>query len=127
MDFTENQAIYLQIADRMIESVLAGAWKPGDRILGIRELAEVIEVNPTTVTRAYGYLADKGFIRDQSGVGFFLTDKAREAATELRRQRFVGTELPYAFRTMDLLRMGLEDLRSYYAEHRVKAGKESAS
>ena len=32
MEFKENQAIYLQIADLMCENILAGMWKPGDRI-----------------------------------------------------------------------------------------------
>jgi DNA-binding transcriptional regulator YhcF (GntR family) len=127
MVFTENQAIYLQIADRMIESVLAGAWKPGDRILSIRELAEIIEVNPNTVARTYAYLADRGIISSQRGTGYVLTEGALEAATEMKRTSFVTQDLPYAFRTMDLLRMELDDLRVYYAEHRAKAGKESAS
>ena len=42
MEFRENQAIYLQIADLMCENVLGGAWKPGERIPSIREMAESI-------------------------------------------------------------------------------------
>jgi GntR family transcriptional regulator len=39
MEFRENRAIYLQIADLVCENILSGTWKPGERIPSIRELA----------------------------------------------------------------------------------------
>ena len=127
MEFKENQAIYLQIADLMCENVLAGVWKPGDRIPSIRELAETIEVNPNTVMRTYGYMEDQGIIHNQRGIGFFLSDHAHEITAELKKKSFVSRDLPQMFRTMDLLRLGLEDLKRYYAEHREKTGKEKSA
>ncbi len=118
MEFRENQAIYLQIADLMFENILAGVWKPGERIPSIRELAESIEVNPNTVMRTYGYMEDQGIIHNQRGIGFFLAENAYEATRELKRRSFVSRDLPQIFRTMDLLRLGLEDLKPLYAEHR---------
>ena len=91
MEFRDNQAIYMQIADLMCENVLSGAWKPGERIPSIRETAEASQVNPNTVMRTYGYLEDRGIIRNQRGVGFFLSDDAYEITRtaeegELREQ-----------------------------------------
>ena len=126
MEFKENQAIYLQIADLMCENILTGLWKPGDRIPSIRELAESIEVNPNTVMRTFGYMEDQGIIHNQRGIGFFLSDRAFETTRELKRKRFVSRDLPQVFRTMDLLRMGLEDLRGLYAAHRESHDKERA-
>ena len=126
MEFRDNQAIYLQIADLMCENILTGLWKPGDRIPSIRELAESIEVNPNTVMRTFGYMEDQGIIHNQRGIGFFLSDRAFETTRELKRKRFVSRDLPQVFRTMDLLRMGLEDLRGLYAAHRESKGKEKA-
>jgi DNA-binding transcriptional regulator YhcF (GntR family) len=127
MEFKENQAIYLQIADLMAENILAGVWKPGDRIPSIRELAESIEVNPNTVMRTYGYMEDQGIIHNQRGIGFFLSERAREVTTELKKKSFVNRDLPQVFKAMDLLRLGFEDLKGYYAEHREKTGKEKSS
>ncbi len=121
MEFKENQAIYLQIADLMCENILAGVWKPGDRIPSIRELAETIEVNPNTVMRTYGYMEDQGIIHNQRGIGFFLTEGAYEATRELMKRTFISGELPRLFRTLDLLRMGFEDLAGLYAAHRAAA------
>ena len=124
MEFRDNQAIYLQIADLMCENILTGLWKPGDRIPSIRELAESIEVNPNTVMRTFGYMEDQGIIHNQRGIGFFLSDGAFETTRELKRKRFVSRDLPQVFQTMDLLRMGLDDLRGLYAAHRELTGKE---
>ncbi len=118
MEFRENQAIYLQIADLMCENVLAGAWKPGERIPSIREMAESIQVNPNTVMRTYGYMEDQGIIHNQRGIGFFLTESAYDTTRELKRKSFVSRDLPQLWKTMDLLRMGFDDLRSLYAAHK---------
>ena len=126
MEFRENQAIYLQIADLVSENVLAGEWKPGDRIPSIRELAESIEVNPNTVVRTYAYLQDQGIIQNQRGIGYFLSDRAFQVTMELSKRGFVNRDLPRMFRTMDLLGMGFEDLKGLYAAHREKNKKEKA-
>ncbi len=126
MEFRENQAIYLQIADLMAENILAGSWKPGDRVPSIRELAESIQVNPNTVMRTYGYMEDQGIIHNQRGIGFFLGADAYEKTRELKRRSFVSRDLPQVFRTMDLLRLGFDDLKSLYAAHRDAAHRGAA-
>jgi len=127
MEFRENQAIYLQIADLMCENILAGSWKPGDRIPSIRELAESIQVNPNTVMRTYGYMEDQGIIHNQRGIGFFLGDTAYETTRELKRKSFISRDLPQVFRTMDLLRLGLDDLSTLYAAHRAEAARKESN
>ena len=124
MEFHQNYPIYLQIADIMCENILEGAWRPGERIPSIRELAESIEVNPNTVMRTYGYMEDQGIVHNQRGIGFFLADGAYETTRELKKRIFVSRDLPQVFKTMDLLRMGFDDLRDLYAAHRAKEQKE---
>jgi len=118
MEFHENQAIYLQIADLMCANILAGVWKPGERIPSIREMAESIQVNPNTVMRTYGYMEEQGILHNQRGIGFFLAETAYDTTRELKRKSFVSRELPQVFKTMDLLRMGFDDLRGLYTAHK---------
>jgi len=126
VEFRDDQAIYMQIADLMSENVLSGAWKPGERIPSIRETAEGSQVNPNTVMRTYAYLEEKGIIRNQRGVGFFLSDDADEITRRLSRERFERRDLPRMFRIMELLRIGIDDLRGIYEAHRSASGKEKA-
>ena len=111
MEFRENQAIYLQIADHITERVLAGTWKAGERLPSIRELAEMSEVNPNTVMRSYNYLQELGIIYNQRGIGYFVAEDAYEKTLELKKRSFVRRELPRIFRLMDLLHLSCDDLQ----------------
>jgi DNA-binding transcriptional regulator YhcF (GntR family) len=76
--------------------------------------------------RTYAYLEEKGIIRNQRGVGFFLSDDADEITRRLSRERFERRDLPRMFRIMELLRIGIDDLRGIYEAHRSASGKEKA-
>ena len=114
MEFRQNQPIYLQIADHVNERILSGSWGEGGRIPSIREMSEAIEVNPNTVMRSYNYLQDLGIIHNQRGIGYFVAEGAYHKILELKKRSFIRRELP---RTMDLLNLTCEDLRSLYREH----------
>ena len=116
MEFRQNQAIYLQIADHITERIISGTWAEGERIPSIREMSEDIEVNPNTVMRSYGYLQDLGIIYNQRGIGYFVAEDAYQKTLELKKKNFIRRELPRIFRTMDLLHLSCEDLRTLHEE-----------
>ena len=116
MEFRQNQAIYLQIADHVNERILSGTWAEGERIPSIREMSEEIEVNPNTVMRSYGYLQDLGIIYNQRGIGYFVAQDAYRKTLELKKKNFIRRELPRIFRTMDLLHLSCDDLRDLYEQ-----------
>jgi DNA-binding transcriptional regulator YhcF (GntR family) len=120
VEFRDNQAIYMQIADLMCDSVLSGAWTPGARIPSIRETAEASQVNPNTVTRTYAWLEERGIIRNQRGVGFFLSPDAYEVTRRFQRESFQRRELPRVFRLMDMLQVGFDELRRMYDSHETQ-------
>jgi GntR family transcriptional regulator len=122
MEFRQDQAIYIQIADMISENVLSGRWKPGERIPSIRELAESIEVNPNTVMRTYGYLQEQGIIQNQRGIGYFASTDAFRTTMELAKRNFVSRELPRIFKTMDLLGMDVKNIEELYSEYKAGAG-----
>jgi DNA-binding transcriptional regulator YhcF (GntR family) len=55
MEFRENQAIYLQIAELICERILLKQWASEDKVPSVRELAVQLEVNPNTVMRTYDF------------------------------------------------------------------------
>jgi GntR family transcriptional regulator len=117
MEFRQNQAIYLQIADHISERIISGTWKEGERIPSIREMSEAIEVNPNTVMRSYGYLQDLDIIYNQRGIGYFVAEDAYKKTLEQKKRSFIRRELPRIFRTMDLLHLTCEDLKVLYEEN----------
>lgn len=122
MEFRQDQAIYLQIADIICENILTESWKEGDRIPSIRELSVSIEVNPNTAMRSYSYLQELGIIFNQRGIGYFVADRARDITLELKKNNFINRELPRIFTTMDLIHMNCDELAKLYAA-RVKEEK----
>jgi GntR family transcriptional regulator len=124
MEFRDDQAIYLQIADTFCENILLGKWKPLDRIPSVRDLAVEIEVNPNTVVRTYIYLQEKGIIFNKRGVGYFVAEDGMEKTIALLKENFVGTELPRFFKTMHLLNLSPDDIRVYYEEYKSRENKE---
>lgn len=52
MNYTNNQSIFIQIAERVCERVLNGSYQADARIPSVRELAVEMEVNPNTVMRS---------------------------------------------------------------------------
>ncbi len=117
MEFKENQAIYLQIANRFFENILRKVWTAGDKIPSIRDMAVEFEVNPNTTMRTFNYLQDKGVIYNKRGVGYFLADDGLERTIALKKEQFLEEELPAFLRTMKLLGLSLDELKVYAGKY----------
>lgn len=59
MAFSNDKAIYLQMADRLSDEILAGTYKAFDRIPSVREYAARLGVNANTAVKAYEQLSQK--------------------------------------------------------------------
>ena len=118
MNFKKNQTIYLQIADYICENILAEAWKQGDKIQSVREMAESIQVNPNTIMRTYSHLQDQGIIFNKRGIGYFVSDDAIGITKSMKRQDFIQSYLPEVFKIMDLLQIDFDELQRLYKEQK---------
>ena len=116
MEFREKQSIYLQIAEYVCEQILLKQWLLNDKILSIRDLAVLLEVNPNTVQRTYDFLQQREIIENKRGVGFFVTVNAEEKILAFRREQFLQNELPVFFRNMYLLKMDKAELQERYVK-----------
>ena len=52
MTFNNDKAIYLQMADRLCDEILAGTYGDDDRVPSVREYAVAMEVNTNTAVKA---------------------------------------------------------------------------
>ena len=66
--------MYAQIVEQIVAKVMAGAWKAGDPLPSIRELAGNSQVSVITVKRAYLELERAGVIVTRQGKGSFVAD-----------------------------------------------------
>ena len=110
MEFNPNKAIYLQIRDSICERILSGALKPEDRIPSVREYGASIGVNPNTVMRTYEKLTQEGVIYNKRGIGYFISQEAKDLVLESSRKEFIENELPVMIRKMELLGLDPKEL-----------------
>jgi len=120
MEFKETQPIYLQIGDYVCEQILLGRWKENDRLLSVRELGVALEVNPNTVMRTYDFLQGKQIIFNKRGVGYFVSDDARQKILRYHKKQFLEQDLPVVFKNMNLLGMTLNELENEYNNYLKK-------
>lgn len=84
--------IYRQIIDQVNALVLSGRLKPGDTLPSIRKLAEALEVNMMTISKAYARLEVDGVLVRMRGVGMVVAEpnisssaSVKDRQTELRQ------------------------------------------
>jgi GntR family transcriptional regulator len=114
MEFNNNKAIYLQIAEYVCEQILLGKWKSEEKIPSVREMAVDLEVNPNTVMRTYELLQGKNILNNKRGIGFFLADDTIDQVKQYRKTSFIEDELPNLFRNLYLLEIDFDELKSRY-------------
>jgi len=114
MEFNNNKAIYLQIAEYVCEQILLGKWKADEKIPSVREMAIEMEVNPNTVMRTYELLQSKNILNNKRGIGFFLADDTIDQVKQYRKTTFIDDELPNLFRNVYLLEIDFDELKTRY-------------
>jgi len=66
--------VYVQLVEQVKDALATGALRPGDRLAGIRPLAEELVINPNAVARAYRALELEGVLTLRAGGGAQLAD-----------------------------------------------------
>ena len=114
MNFSNDKPIYIQMADRLMDEILADKYKDDDRIPSVREYAVLLEVNTNTAVKAYDELSRANIIYNKRGLGYFVTPGAKKQILKERKKEFMKERLPELFRQMQLLGITLEDVKVAY-------------
>ncbi|MBP3229831.1 MAG: GntR family transcriptional regulator [Prevotella sp.] len=110
MIFNNDKPIYLQMADRLSDEILAGTYHDDERIPSVREYAVLLQVNTNTAVKAYEELARNEIIYNRRGLGYFVTKGAKQRILKVRKREFMEQQLPELFRNMKLLDIDIKDV-----------------
>ena len=116
MNFTNDKPIYIQMADRLMDEILADKFKDDDRIPSVREYAVLLEVNTNTAVKAYDELSRANVIYNKRGLGYFVTPGAKKQILKERKKEFMKERLPELFRQMRLLDIDIKDVDEAWAK-----------
>lgn len=116
MNFKDNKAIYLQIADRIGDQILSGTLTPEGKVPSVRELAAEIEVNANTVARTYDHLQQNGIIYTKRGLGYFVSPDAKDKIVSSRRDVLMQGEMDYFLGQLKAVGITPAELQELYSD-----------
>ncbi|MCO6043790.1 GntR family transcriptional regulator [Aeoliella sp. ICT_H6.2] len=79
--------IYRQIVDQVVALVAGGRLTPGDFLPSVRQVAQTADVNPMTVSKAYGLLESDGVVERIRGQGMCVSATATSGPLAERREQ----------------------------------------
>ena len=119
MNFKENNAIYLQIAERICDMILLGEYREDERIPSVREYAAIVEVNFNTVMRSFEHLQTAGIIFNRRGIGYFVTVGACEKIHTMRKEYFLNNEINDFFKQIYMLEIPIGEIVNMYDKYLI--------
>lgn len=103
MNFREGQPIYMQIAERLMDEILADQYKADERVPGVRDYSVLLQVNVNTTVKAFDVLSQRGILYNKRGLGSFVSPDAKDIIHTARREEFLNQQLPDLARNMQQL------------------------
>ncbi|MDZ7796235.1 MAG: GntR family transcriptional regulator [Candidatus Marinimicrobia bacterium] len=110
INFDSDKPIYLQLADRIREAIMAGDLKRGEAIPSVRQLSAEYRLNPQTILNATQLLVNEGLLEKRRGRGYFVTDLAQGSLKESAVAEFKETSVPALVRQAKMLNISREAL-----------------
>ena len=103
----ENRPIFVQIAERIEEDILAGRLAEEEQVPSTNQFAALYQINPATAAKGVNLLVDQGILYKKRGVGMFVATSSRERLMEKRRELFFEQYVVAMVR--EATRLGIEE------------------
>lgn len=84
-EFENDRPIYAQIVEHIELEIISGRYRPGEKMLSVREIAMEAAVNPNTMQRALTELEKRGLVYTERTNGRFIT-KDMKVIQESKKQ-----------------------------------------
>ena len=112
--FNSTEAVFVQIAKRLRNEILAGKYPKDQQFPTVRLLAAEAGVNPNTMQRALLLLEEEGLLRTRGTVGRFITTD--ETVLTAAKDQMCRETVRAFFREADALGISREELFQYLKE-----------
>ena len=103
----ENRPIFVQVAERIEEDILAGRLAEEEQVPSTNQFAALYQINPGTAAKGVNLLVDQGILYKKRGVGMFVATGSRERLMEKRRELFFEQYVVAMLR--EAKRLGIEE------------------
>ncbi len=117
MDFKNQKAIYLQIAEHIMNEILSGRYPEDSKLPSVRDFAAEVEVNVNTVARSFEWLQMHDIVSVRRGLGNYVAEGAKQKIESIRREEFFTEQLPELFQAMQALDIKIEEVVTQHSAY----------
>jgi GntR family transcriptional regulator len=78
--------LYRQLMDQLRVEIFSGRLAPGAMLPSVRQVAQDLEINPMTVSKAYSQLQEEGVLERVPGLGMRIPENRDDERRELVRR-----------------------------------------
>lgn len=89
MHFDSERPVFLQVAEKMEDAILTGAFEEEQQVPSTTELSVSCKINPATALKGINLLVEDGILYKKRGVGMFVCTGAVEKIRSKRRMAFL--------------------------------------
>jgi len=110
-ELNTEKPVYLQLVEQIQAKIIAGVYKPGDKLPSVRDLAAQAMVNPNTMQRAMTELERDGLVHTNRTAGRFITSD--EELIRQLKEKYITEIVRDFLDKMKQLGLGRDDIISY--------------
>ena len=109
IDYESPIPIYEQIKQGIRIQIINGTYKKEDRLISIRELAQMLQINQNTILKAYYQLEVEGYVYSKPGQGYYVKEIKDMVDTENKKlfgqltDEYVNRALSLGFSIKDII------------------------
>lgn len=113
----DTRPIYLQLEDQIKARIIAGVYRPGEKLPSVRELAAEAAVNPNTMQKALTELERSGLVFAQRTSGRFITEDTqimknlKEQLAKEQIEQFLSSMEQLGFRKEEILSLLTREIK----------------
>lgn len=75
LNYQSHKSVYEQIVDNIKEQIMTGVLKENTQLPTVRELSQLLTINPHTVQKAFQTLDQQGYIYTIANKGTFVSSR----------------------------------------------------
>ena len=84
----DSRPIFVQIAERIENDIIAGALAEDAQVPSTNQFAAFYQINPATAAKGVNILVDQGILYKKRGLGMYVAPGARAKLLDQRKEQF---------------------------------------
>ncbi len=107
-ELKSDRPIYTQILEEMKKRIVSGYYKPGEKMLAVRELAQEARVNPNTMQKAMTELERENLVYTMRTAGRYITEDTD--LIDATKKELAQSHVAYFYKQLEALGYQKEEM-----------------